>query len=323
MSRPCGRIEFKAATRQEQTAELLVYGNIGDAWWEDESVSSKAAVQAISSAKAGGATRIKVRINSRGGIVNDGVAIFNALRNAGLPITTVVEGCAASIAGLIFMAGDVRLMGDTTTLMHHAPWSTVDGNAAELRRAADVLDKIAESMVPAYMRSGKSRADVLSMLQDGADHWFTASEAVAEGYATAIDRTVHVDDMETQAAAYAQYRAPSRIVAAHARANAMRSAPNALQAERRRLADVVAFGNKHKLNAPLVNKAVMSGWSVDRLGREAFGGSQGGTPDPWAFAIAQASNGVPVPAAGRASGTQSPWASAIQKATERFEHGAL
>ncbi|WP_125077014.1 ClpP-like prohead protease/major capsid protein fusion protein [Pseudoxanthomonas sp. SGT-18] len=165
--------------------ELLIYGDIGDSWW-GESVTAQSVAQQLNQLDASVAT-INVRINSYGGSVADGLAIYNALKRHKATKAVTVDGVAMSSASLIAMAGDTVTMPPTSILMIHAPWGGCYGNAKEMRQYADVLDTFSESMADAYMRkSGKSREDVLALLQDGEDHYYTGEEAVAEGFADAV-----------------------------------------------------------------------------------------------------------------------------------------
>src|SRR5205085_6660551 len=103
------------------TAELLIYGNIGDSWW-DESVTAKQVVEQL---RDNTAPRILVRINSYGGSVTDGIAIYNELRaqvKKGVEVDGQVDSIAASIASLIPMACETLSMPETSQLMLHAPW---------------------------------------------------------------------------------------------------------------------------------------------------------------------------------------------------------
>lgn len=190
-----GRIEIKAESSETQ-AELLVYGVIGDSWW-DQSVVASDVVKALSEISA---SEILVRINSRGGSVADGVAIHNALRAHGARIITRNEAEASSIASLILMAGDEAQSFPNAMLMVHAPWAYAAGNSAQFREYADILDKLAESMSVSYARkTGKGREHALALMQDGKDHFYTADEAKAEGFIdTLLDS--EADDVSASAA---------------------------------------------------------------------------------------------------------------------------
>lgn len=176
-------------------AELMIYGDIGENWW-GESVTALAVVEQLNALSAD-TQLINVRINSYGGSVSDGLAIYNALRRQsarGTKIVVTIDGVAMSSAATIAMAGDEVLMPDASMLMIHAPWGGAVGNANEMRAYADVLDVFSEAMAGAYAaKSGKPRGDVLTLLQDGIDHYYTGEQAVVEGFA---DRIVGGTDAE-------------------------------------------------------------------------------------------------------------------------------
>lgn len=159
--------------------ELLIYGDIGDDPWAEESNDAKGVVSRLNELSGD----IDLRINSFGGSVAEGLAIFNALQRYPGRVTAHVDGVAYSIASLILMGADDVVMPSNALLMIHAPWGLSMGNSAELRRQADTLDKYAEAMRDAYDRGGKgpSKDQVWQWLTDGKDHYFTAAEADALG----------------------------------------------------------------------------------------------------------------------------------------------
>jgi ATP-dependent protease ClpP protease subunit len=158
-------------------AEVLIFGDIGDSWW-GEFVTAKQFIDEISALSVDTMT---VRINSAGGSVPDGLAIYNALKRHPAHITTVNEGMAMSIASLILMAGDTVEMAENSLLMIHAPWTYAGGNSVDLRATADMLDKWAQAMSASYAaKSGRPAAEMLGWLTDGQDHYFTAAEAQTE-----------------------------------------------------------------------------------------------------------------------------------------------
>lgn len=163
-------------------AEIYIYGDIGESWWE-ETVSAAAFVKELNQIDA---DAITVRINSIGGSVPDGLAIFNALRRHKATITTEVDGMAFSIASLIAMAGDKVHMANNAMLMIHAPWAYAAGNSAELRELADQLDTWAAAMSTSYATRTKDQPAMLALLTDGKDHYYTAEEALAEKFIDAV-----------------------------------------------------------------------------------------------------------------------------------------
>lgn len=177
--------------------ELLIYGDIGESWWGD-SVTAKAVVEQINALPAS-VTQINVRINSYGGSVSDGLAIYNALRRHSATKAATVDGVAMSVASLIAMSGDTLAMPESAILMIHAPWTYVQGNAPQLRNWADVLDTYAKAMAGAYARkSGKAHDEMLALLLDGQDHYYTGTEALSAGF---VDQLVEPTDTAADASA--------------------------------------------------------------------------------------------------------------------------
>ena len=173
---------FRIRAQGEARAELSIFGDIGEDWFAEESNTAKNVVEKLKA--LGDVTDLTVRINSYGGSVADGIAIYNALRRHPANVSVVVEGVAVSIASLIAMAGDTIEMPANTLMMVHSPWGGAVGNAKEMREMADVLDKYAEAMATSYAtKTGKPHDEMLALLSDGEDHWFTAAEAVEAGFA--------------------------------------------------------------------------------------------------------------------------------------------
>lgn len=180
--------EIKAAVpvaegEAPKPAEVLIYGNIGDRWNEDGVVASEL-VRDLSALEA---DTINLRINSYGGSVPDGLAIYNALRRHKATVNVFVDGVAISCASYIAMAGDTITMAKNSQMMIHAPWTFAYGNSNDMREQADILDRYAKAMASAYAdKSGKTYEDALALLTDGKDHWFLADEAKAEGFADEV-----------------------------------------------------------------------------------------------------------------------------------------
>lgn len=150
---------------------------------------------------------LAVEINSPGGDVFAGVAIYNALRASGKTVNVKVMGLAASAASLIAMAGDTIEMPENTFMMVHNPLTFAMGNADEMRSTADVLDKIGFSLVATYAkRTGKTDEEVKALLD--AETWMTAQEAVDAGFATTMTTALAVT------ASYSEDRLPEQVRAA-------------------------------------------------------------------------------------------------------------
>lgn len=171
-----------AALGVAAAAEIFIYGDIGESWW-DETISAKDFVRELNALEV---DAITVRINSLGGSVPDGMAIYNAMKRHKATITTEVDGIAYSIASLIAMGGDTVNMASNAMLMIHAPWTYAAGNSAELRELADQLDTWASAMSTSYAAKTGDQPGALALLTDGKDHFFTAEEALALKFIDAV-----------------------------------------------------------------------------------------------------------------------------------------
>ena len=160
--------------------ELFLYDEIGF-WGVDASTF-------VRDLKSIDAETIHLRINSPGGSVFDGVAIANAIREHKATVIVHIDAIAASIASVIALAGDEVRIADNAFLMIHNAWTGVVGNADDLRRTADILDKIDESaIVRTYVNKTGADEDQVRQWMEGPETWFTAEEALEAGFVDAID----------------------------------------------------------------------------------------------------------------------------------------
>lgn len=173
-------------TKTGQSATISIYGDITSFPWFDGDVSANNLSKQLE--ELGDVTDISVYINSYGGEVAEGLAIYNALKRHKARIKTVCDGFACSIASVIFMAGDERVMNDSSLLMIHNAWTLAEGNAEQLRKQADDLEKITNASVVAYKaHSSLSEEEIRTLMN--AETWITPSEAIEYGFATAIEKT--------------------------------------------------------------------------------------------------------------------------------------
>lgn len=167
----------------DDNAELYIFGDITSWPWLESDVS---AILLSNQLKESTASHIDVWINSMGGEVAEGLAIYNALKNHSASITTHCEGFACSIASVIFMAGDGRIMEPASLLMVHHPWTMAQGNAEQMRKTADDLDSIEQAIVAAYKRGVTlDESELMQLLDD--ETWIAPEDAAAWGFATAIN----------------------------------------------------------------------------------------------------------------------------------------
>lgn len=172
---------IRFAAKGNKAAEILLYGDVGEGWWGGIS-----AQQFASELKAlGPVDTLDLRINSLGGDVFDGLAIYRLLVDHSATITTHIDGTAASIASVIAMAGKDILIGESSSMMIHAAWGIAVGNAKALRATADRMDNESSSIASIYAaRSGRPLATILDLMD--AETWFYGQEAVDAGLATSV-----------------------------------------------------------------------------------------------------------------------------------------
>ena len=172
--------------KQGDNATVTIYGNITSVPWFDGEVSSAMLSKQLEA--LGDVSQIDVYINSYGGEVAEGVAIYNALKRHKAKVRTICDGFACSIASVIFMAGEERIMNEASMLMIHNAWTCASGNAADLRKQADDLDKITQLSIETYKAHSNLSEDEIKELMD-AETWILPSEAMEYGFATSVAKT--------------------------------------------------------------------------------------------------------------------------------------
>lgn len=164
-----------------KTGEIWLYDSVGAGWFGG--MSANDFVKELKN--LGKVDTINLHINSPGGAVFDGVAIYNALKGHPARVEVDVDGVAASIASVIAMAGHEIRIADNAMMMIHDPYTMAAGDAAELRKSADLLDQIALVIRSTYAkRTGQDEAQIGAMM--AAETWMTASEAFEQGFADAV-----------------------------------------------------------------------------------------------------------------------------------------
>ena len=185
--------QYYSLYQEEDTAVLNIFGDITSWAWEELGEMSNVLLSKKLE-ELGDVSVIDVYINSYGGEVAEGLAIYNALKRHKAKIRTHVDGFACSIASVIFMAGDERIMPSTSCLMIHNPWTVTAGNAKELRKQAEDLDVIGECSINAYMEHVNISEDELKELLDN-ETWLSSKEAVELGFATEVDESEESDNV--------------------------------------------------------------------------------------------------------------------------------
>jgi ATP-dependent Clp protease protease subunit len=180
-------IKYYSMQSTGNEADIYIFGDILEPTTKDwcggeADVSGFSLVQDL---KALDASVINVHINSYGGHVSEGLAIHNMLKNHKAKVKTYCDGFACSAASVIFMAGDERIMNSASLLMIHNAWNIAQGDAEELRKQADDLDKITQASINAYMAVINIGEEKLKDLMD-AESWILPADALEMGFATGI-----------------------------------------------------------------------------------------------------------------------------------------
>lgn len=173
---------YQLTNVSEDSATLYIYGDITSFKWFENDVCVYDLAKEIGDL---GGKALTVRINSYGGEVAEGLAIYNLLKSYEGEVTTICDGFACSAASVVFMAGTKRIMPRSSLLMIHNAWTWASGDADDLRKAAEDLEKITQPSVEIYTSVSNLDADEIKAMMD-AETWFDADEALGYGFATEI-----------------------------------------------------------------------------------------------------------------------------------------
>lgn len=180
-----------SASAENENVKIIIYGDIGESWWDDSSTSAKDIEKALNEIDS---DVIHVHINSYGGDVFDGIAIHNQLKNHSAKIIVHIDGVAASAASLIAMAGDEVIMNTGSMLMIHEASTWCWGTKSDLQKTMNALEGIDKSIADIYMLRFKGeKEDVEKLIV--AETWFTSDEAVELGFADKVG-TDEIDETE-------------------------------------------------------------------------------------------------------------------------------
>ncbi len=185
-------VTMPAPTGTGTVATIRLYGPI-DSWGGFWGISTKD-VGTVLDALPDTVTEIILRLNSPGGEVFEGISILNMLRAHKASVMAVVDGLAASAASVIAVGCDETVMSPGTQMMIHSTSSIVWGNAAEMRKTAEVLEGLDKSLVEIYSAKGGDK-DWATMIAD--ETWMTAAEAVEVGLADRIAVVPDAGETET------------------------------------------------------------------------------------------------------------------------------
>ncbi|WP_159641651.1 head maturation protease, ClpP-related [Erysipelothrix anatis] len=182
---------FQFVKENEMNTNIYVYGEIrkGDFWEKvfgpDETrVDAYSFKDLLASVET---PKVTVRINSMGGSVSEGLAIYNQLNDFPGEVETIVDGFACSIASVIFMAGTKRVVPESSLVMIHNAWSSAVGDANAMRKAAELLEKVTTPSINIYQSKTGLDEDYIKSLMDN-ETWLTSKECFDLRFATAVER---------------------------------------------------------------------------------------------------------------------------------------
>ncbi|PWK65862.1 head maturation protease, ClpP-related [Aminobacter sp. AP02] len=195
------------AAEADETNTISIYDQIGEDYWSGEGFTAKRMAAALRNI---GANPVTVNVNSPGGDMFEGLAIYNLLAEHPAEVTIRVMGIAASAASIIAMAGDKVLMGTGTMIMVHRAWGLALGNHHDFAEASSLFQKFDEAMASIYVeRTGLSEAEIFALL-DGSSKssdgtFMTVTEAIDKGFADG--------KFEKSSAADAKASVPTKVLA--------------------------------------------------------------------------------------------------------------
>lgn len=188
---------FSVTAKANKTAEILLYDQIGESFWGGGTSAKQFAEQLKAIEKV---DSITLRINSPGGDVFEGAAMYDLISQSAIPVDVIVDGLAASAAFTVAMAGRSISIGEAGMMMTHNARGMTFGTAKDMQSTADLLDKISNQMAELYAkRSGMPVADVKALMD--AETWMTPDECVAKGFANKIIKSASDAEPTTMVAA--------------------------------------------------------------------------------------------------------------------------
>lgn len=202
--------ECKQSANQNE-ADVFIFGEIVSFKWDDTDTTAASFQKDLK--ELGEVSQINLHINSPGGSVFEGIAIGNMLRQHKARVVAHVDALAASIASVIVASCDEVIMPENSMLMIHNPWTISMGNAKELRKQADDLDKIAESSVVTYLAKAgeKLTEEKIKQIMDE-ETWMSAQEAYNYGLCDVVESANQVAASISQKLFETYQRVPEKLL---------------------------------------------------------------------------------------------------------------
>jgi ATP-dependent Clp protease, protease subunit len=172
--------------------EMVLSGFIGRSSWWYEAISAETIRNAL---KEVSASTIRIKLNSGGGDADQGIEIYNFLKDLDKKVIVEVTSLAASAASIIAMGADEIIMRTGSRMMIHEASTYAMGTKQDIQKTLNALETYDESIVSIYQqRTGKNKEEITKLLE--AETWFTAEKAVKEGFADRVEHEPDEDDVE-------------------------------------------------------------------------------------------------------------------------------
>lgn len=177
---------FKVRNAGNRAGEVYIYDEIAPAGF---GISAKQFIDEVQA--LGPVDTLSLRLNTIGGDVFEGIAIYNFLKRQQARVVVDVDGEALSIGSIIAMAGREIRMARNARMMIHDPWTVAGGTAEDFRKRADIMDQAKDSLVQMYMqRTGRDAAEIATMMSE--ETWMSAEDAVELGFADSITEPLQI-----------------------------------------------------------------------------------------------------------------------------------
>lgn len=176
---------LKISNKTATEAEIVIYAGIGQDYWGDGTMVSAKAFSEELKKVPDTVNTLTIRLNSPGGDVFDGIAIYNRLKQHKAKKIVYIDGLAASIASIIALAGDEIKMGEGALYMVHLPWTFAWGNRMQIDSTVNLLMDIEEQMLGIYSKkTGISRSEMRALLEK--ETWMGSEEAIDKGFVDTV-----------------------------------------------------------------------------------------------------------------------------------------
>ena len=179
---------YKLQAKGNKTAELFIYEDVGESLFFG-GVTAKQIAEDLK--KVGDVEQIDVRINSYGGDVFEGLAIYNQLVRNRAKVVTHIDGIAASIASIIAMAGNEIFIAENGFIMIHNAWGAVMGDSNTLRDYAERLDAVTAELTQVYVARTKLDSKAVTSMMDK-ETWLDAGDAIDKGFADKMSENLRI-----------------------------------------------------------------------------------------------------------------------------------